>query len=268
MPSADRPAISCLTVTREGRLAELTDAVTCFGAQTQPGRELVIVHDGGPDFDRDVRGLAAGSPGAPVEVVRFDPGLSLGALRNLSLAEARGDVVCQWDDDDLYHPERLEIQHRRLVEKNADASFLTDQLHLFLPRGELFWDDWTKERFPMCLIQGTMMARRSRVGAYPEVPRGEDTTVMLDLVRAGARVVAIQERAWLYVYVFNGGNAWPESHHRDISDWKAVTGPRLVEEAPVLAARLSEYPIEPRPVLMPHDDGSIEMRIGGDTNLR
>jgi len=267
MPAADRPEISCLTVTREGRLTELTEAVTCFAAQTQPGCELVIVHDGGPDFDSDVRDLAAGSPGAPVEVVRVGPGLSLGALRNTALSEARGDIVCQWDDDDLYHPERLEIQRRRLVEKDADASFLTDQLHLFVARGELFWDDWTKERFPMCLIQGTMMARRRSLGSYPEVPRGEDTTVMLDLVRGGARVVAIQQLAWLYVYVFNGRNAWPEGHHRDISDWKAVTGPRLVEEAPVMAARLAEYPIEPRQVRMPHDGGSIDMRIGSEATF-
>jgi hypothetical protein len=30
--------------------------------------------------------------------------------RHISIESATGDVLCHWDDDDLYHPERLERQ--------------------------------------------------------------------------------------------------------------------------------------------------------------
>ena len=166
MSSADRSMISCLTITQAGRLPELSESMACFEAQSYTDRELVIVHDADGSFDDELRTLA-GSCAAPVRVIAVEPGLTLGALRNRSVAEARGEVVCQWDDDDLYHPLRLSIQYRELVDKQADACLLTDQLHLFSADGELCWDDWTKELFPMCLIQGTLMARRASVGSYP-----------------------------------------------------------------------------------------------------
>ena len=46
-----------------------------------------------------------------IRVVYIGPGVSLGAARNLTVDTARGAYVCQWDDDDLYHPERLRIQY-------------------------------------------------------------------------------------------------------------------------------------------------------------
>ena len=58
-------------------------------------------------------------------------GLTLGELRNFSVQLARYPLVCQWDDDDLYHPRRLETQFAYLKIHCADFCFLTDQLHFF-----------------------------------------------------------------------------------------------------------------------------------------
>jgi hypothetical protein len=43
------------------------------------------------------------------------------------------------DDDDRYHPRRLEIQLDALRSANCDASFLCDQLHLFAAVREMYW---------------------------------------------------------------------------------------------------------------------------------
>ena len=45
-------SVSCLVVTRPGRLKRLEDALRCFAAQTHPACELVVVHDGVWDVGR------------------------------------------------------------------------------------------------------------------------------------------------------------------------------------------------------------------------
>ena len=40
------------------------------------------------------------------------------------------DVICQWDDDDCYHPERLAVQLAHMLDCNARACCLTDHLQL------------------------------------------------------------------------------------------------------------------------------------------
>ena len=179
------------------------------------------------------------------------------------MTEAQGEIVCQWDDDDLYHPDRLTIQYEHLVERRAEASLLTDQLHLFADDGHITWDDWTCELFPHSLIQGTLMARRSGLGRYPDTALGEDTAVLDELVAGGARIAAVQDHGWCYVYVYDGRNAWSREHHRAIAEWKAVTGARLSDEIATFTARLAEYPIAPRVVEMRSDPGSLPITLGG-----
>src|ERR1700746_2756945 len=119
--------ISCLTVTQEGRLDVLARAIGDFRAQSVRDQEMVIIHDGRATFHDGVARLAADAD-ARVAVTRASPGLSLGALRNVAIDAARGEFVCQWDDDDRYHPRRLEVQLEALAAAQADCSFLSDQL--------------------------------------------------------------------------------------------------------------------------------------------
>ncbi|MCZ7600739.1 MAG: glycosyltransferase family 2 protein [Gammaproteobacteria bacterium] len=216
------PLVSCLTVTQPGRLAELERSASCFARQSYPHRELVLVHDGDEAFDHQVRRVLDATGALPHRVLRVDPGLPLGVLRNLSVKGAVGDLVCQWDDDDLYHPERLALQYRHLVETGVDFSFLTDQLHWFLNTGEFFWDDWNVEPRPMNLIQGTIMGRRELMPRYPALTRGEDTTLLEELHRQGAKLAGLAGRGYLYIYVFTGKNSWEFVHHGAISNYKRV----------------------------------------------
>lgn len=255
--------ISCLTVTREGKLAELSWAVRCFDCQTLPDRELVIVHDGGEGLDNDIRSLAEEYPGSCIRTERAPTGLTLGALRNLSVQHASHELVCQWDDDDLYHPRRLEVQYEELRRAGADFCFFTDQLHYFEMTGEMYWDDWTVERYPMNLIQGTLLGYKDRLGRYGDLHRGEDTPVVTDLVQRGCRVAQLREQGYLYIYVYNGRNAWEIEHHAAISAWKRLPKARLVEHESTLRRHLAEYGLADTVVRMPHEDGSLFFQLYG-----
>ena len=187
--------------------------------------------------------IVAAHAGASIRVERAPPGQRLGGLRNIAIARARGEWICQWDDDDRYHPERLRLQWEQAQSEQADVNYLVDQLHWFRADSLLFWDDWGGEPYPMNLIQGTILARRDVMPPYPDIGRGEDTLQTHALLREEAskafRVSRLRGMGWCYIYRFHGGNAWDAAHHRAISAVKRLD-PGSAPAAPRPATRSSE----------------------------
>jgi glycosyltransferase involved in cell wall biosynthesis len=126
--------ISCLCITRGDRPEMLSEAVSDFVRQTFSDRELVILHDGDDTIQGAVRAIAAARAGASIRIERVPPGPSLGELRNIAIARAHGEWICQWDDDDRYHPERLRLQWEHAQSEQAAVNYLVDHLHWFSTR--------------------------------------------------------------------------------------------------------------------------------------
>src|ERR1700722_20997412 len=120
MRSPFTPMISCIMVTQPSRLALAKLAIDDFLRQTHDERELVITHDGDDACDAALRAIAAH---ASIRLVREHSGATLGTLRNVAVDACRGDFVCQWDDDDRYHPQRLALQWRGRGGKEPPAFF-------------------------------------------------------------------------------------------------------------------------------------------------
>ena len=255
--------ISCLTVTQPDRLRELSRAVACFRAQTLRTRELVVVHDGTSDFHNEVRLLMQTEMDqGQVQLHRVAPGYTLGELRNMAVQNASYPLVCQWDDDDIYHPRRLELQLAGLKIQGAAVCFLTEQLHLFETQRRLCWDDWNVETPPMHLIPGTLMGYRDALGRYPALEKGEDTPIVSGLVERGIKVTGLRNLAWLYIYSYTGKNVWDLDHHTGISAWKQMSGERLEALMPVLSERLCEHPVDLGEVFMDLDERRVTLRVG------
>src|SRR3546814_9535246 len=109
-------------VTR-GRAARAALSIECYRRQSHPRRELVIVDD---DPDGTLARYVAALADPTIRHLRLpDRGQTLGELRNLAVAAAAGELVCQWDDDDLCHPRRLEVQHRVMRRTGAAACLLS-----------------------------------------------------------------------------------------------------------------------------------------------
>ena len=232
-------------MTRGDRLPLLAQAVADFAAQTLADRELILLHDGGASVHEKLLELAALHRNSAIRVHGVEPGARLGGLRNQAVALAAGDWVCQWDDDDRYHPQRLAQQWEAAQGAGARACYLVDQWHAFVPDGLLCWDDWQAEPYPMNVIQGTLLARRDAMPPYPDLARGEDTrhteTLMRHAAVQGWPVARLRGAGWCYVYQWHGGNVWDQDHHRAISQAKHLPPQRLLPRWAALQQRLTEY---------------------------
>ncbi len=205
-----RPRLSCLMITRD-RPEQARLALWGFAAQTYPNREIVIVDDGREtDFSAVLQSV--GLPSEQVRYVKAPAGLSLGELRNLSVAEATGEYVCTWDDDDLHDPLRLALQYGVLQQSGARASFLYRVMIWWPQQGWL----GASKRF---MWDNTMMCERAVLPSYPPLSRGEDTPVTRALIQQHR--VATFDEPRLYCYVGHRTNASGAAHFA--ANWAAAT---------------------------------------------
>ncbi len=226
--AAAMPLVSALMVTTRRPLMALA-AIACFQAQDYPNCELVVVEDD-PDPQLGIAIQALND--VRIRFIKLNPGqLNLGELRNHAVHAARGEWVCQWDDDDLYDPARISVQMAALQSQQADACFLS--------RWTIWWPQ--QKRFATSvsrLWEGSMLARKSALNAYPSLRRGEDTSVA-EAVFQSARVVSL-DAPRLYLYVVHGANTFDAAHfdahwHNASARYSGLDARRVQQE---LAKRL------------------------------
>ena len=239
--------VTCVMITRASRLALIGQSAACWARQTHLERELLVVIDGCAGEPEQplaqVEALLSGL-GGRARLLRVPQRLPLGALRNLALAEAKGEVLCQWDDDDLFHPQRLETQLLALRAPRVEAVFLGDVFHLFTDVSELYWTSW--RHTPSRCHPGTGLWRASSTTRYTDEARGEDLTFCQALrSRGGFEVLAGAPH--LYVYRWTGGNAWGREHHAMLAATLGKSRALLLRNEPMLQARLAEL-LLPAPV--------------------
>ncbi len=199
-----RPKVSCLLVTAN-RLHLCRRAIRCYQNQTYPNKELVVIDDG----NQDLSPIFSVLPADELIYVRIEPDLDnvLGKLRNVALETATGEYMAQWDDDDWYHPERLERQ-ASVLDNGMDACVLGAAL-MHLDTEEFFDHPYVgilKDGVP-----GTIMHRRDCRIRYPELPRAEDTVFLNAWL--GRRFTRLPDSEYyLFIRCFHGKNTWEESH--------------------------------------------------------
>lgn len=199
----DGPRISCLMVTAD-RMHLAERSIDCFLAQTYPNRELIVVDDGTQDYAPILSRVPANRL-IHHRLVK-DSATTLGALRNLSLDLARGDVIAQWDDDDWFDPTRLARQIVVLGD-HAACWCPVALMHLAEPK-------WLTRPY-IGWFQGgvpsTILHRRRDDIRYPLERRGEDSTYRDAWRRLGFTLLDEGEAA-LLIRCFHGGNTWERTH--------------------------------------------------------
>jgi len=103
---AERRVTVIIPTNRGG--AYLDAAVASVRSQTRPAHEILLVDDGSPE-----PGLADVAARLGLRYLRQDAS-GLSVARNTGVAGAEGEWIAFLDDDDVWHPERLDEQLRAL----------------------------------------------------------------------------------------------------------------------------------------------------------
>lgn len=195
------PLISCVMVSRGDRYPAAF-AIECYRRQTYANRELVVVTaNPGDELVRLITELDDPS----IKLVKAEQ-VSLGELRNISVAQAAGEWICQWDDDDLSAPNRIDVQIAAMAQSHSTACYL-GAVTLWWPARR--WLAISEER----AWENTMLVKREAIPIYAAENLAEDTRV--------ARMVARYHRFCLigmpeaYTYVQHGNNTCGEDHFLD-----------------------------------------------------
>ncbi len=232
--------ISCLTVTQISRIELLEKSIHSFASQTIESkfRELVIVHHDGEYASTMIRSI---SEKYSVDAKIFSvPKLPLGELRNLSLGFATGDIICQWDDDDICHSSRLVEQSKPFNSDDCIATSLSSQIYLFYDNNELYIRKGASEG-----IHGTFMFRNGLGFHYQSnLTKGEDSQLISEILKYNsAGVFCIDNRPELFVRTYHGQNTWEYTHHYDRLKKQAYNQQWLLENKETIIEWLRQLDI-------------------------
>jgi glycosyltransferase involved in cell wall biosynthesis len=224
----------------------LRRSLAAYCRQTHPALELVVVVDTtDPAEAAGIFEMVAALGRNDIRIVVPECKLSLGALRNLSWANAHGEVICQWDDDDLSHPQRVSLQLDALLTSGLPACYLQEFMQYFPAERRLYRVNFRPS--PDRIAVNTLMCRRDLAVAYPEAgpeaARGEDTALMQQIRDRGG-YHALEGMAHLYIYVSHGRNTWDDGHHRMLVDLMAVSQALLRRSECALRAGLAPFDFE------------------------
>jgi glycosyltransferase involved in cell wall biosynthesis len=196
-PEGDWPLVSVIVPTR-GRPELVREAIAAVVGQTYLGDvECIVVHD---QEEPDQRLASLGTARHRVRVVANTRKPGLAGARNTGLSLAGGEFIATCDDDDLWHPDKLQTQITRLLDE-PDLLVVGSGMRLLLPGNKTL--DWPgrSERISYELLlrnrvkelhSSTLVMRRDavvRVGRYDEeLPHGyaEDYDWVLRAARTGS----------------------------------------------------------------------------------
>lgn len=227
------PLVSCVMVTGKdpSRRPLALASIQSFLGQTYEPRELVIVNTGQPLL---TTALAADKRLREHCLRQGDK--RLGDLRNDGLCLAQGEWIAQWDDDDWFHPARLEYQMAQ--RRTGHAVLLLWQVRVSLPRrcGFALRYDRPDEGIP-----GTVLHPRLE-GWYQGVGKHEDSRFLND--HFGPRRVLLENDREPYgpalsLRLWHGANTWNEKHVM-----RRYAAPEYANRLDVLPAQGRQYVLD------------------------
>jgi glycosyltransferase involved in cell wall biosynthesis len=236
-----------VTLPVTSRLHHVKASVADYLAQTHPDRELLVVVNGGDEEGR--RGLldyVASVDRPDVRALEIPGNLPLGELRNIAIENSEGLAYCQWDDDDLQHPERLAVQVQAMLEGGFEASYLQEVVQYLPGEQSLYWTNWAATETKA--HPGTLMMRLDTPLRFPPKAKlGEDLGLAIQL-NARDKVARIAGMPHLMIYVTHSANSWGDAHHRMLIDKLAISRGLLARREAALREGLRPFRFEAYPV--------------------
>ena len=202
------PLISCICVSYN-RPHYLKKAIKYFQAQDYPNKELVIVYR---STDPETKQLVDSSTDGSIRGMEYDYSeeITLGDIRNQAIAFTNGDIFCNWDDDDWYHPLRLSTQYGNMRDSGQSAALVTNML---------VYDELMEQAYfsMFRLWETSILCEKSNITdtvKYGSLNRSEDAVLVNKLMELGSISPCTVPN--LIIYRIHGSNTMQRSHYQKL----------------------------------------------------
>lgn len=197
------PLVSCLMPTANRR-AFVPNAIRYFQRQNYINRELIILDDG-PD---PVSDLIPADP--QIRYIRMPEPKTMGAKHNLGCAQARGQIIAHWDDDDWFADWRLSYQISELLKHPPMTIAGLSQVLFYRPSDHCAWKYIypCKQRPWIC---GSTFCYRKQfweTHPFPDMNEGADTVFVWGLDHE-VSVLSLSNGHW-HVGIIHPDNTSPK----------------------------------------------------------
>jgi glycosyltransferase involved in cell wall biosynthesis len=191
-----RPRVSVIVPAYDSA-AYLPEAIASIRAQQYAPLEIILVDDGSTDATAEL----VPALGADIKYI-YQQNRGPAAARNHGLAQATGSVIAFLDADDLWAPQKLELQLTALY-RHPTADCVIGHIRAFQTDPEAFLVSKRRQNTPFLAHQvGSALFRRSvveRIGDFDETLRfSEDIDWFLRAREAGVSILVLPQVALLY----------------------------------------------------------------------
>lgn len=201
--------ISVITPTYN-RAQYLSQAVDSVIAQTYTDWELLVVDDNKPDSEarRATAEVMSHYSDSRIHYIQNERNMGGAAARNVGIFQAKGEYIAFLDDDDMYLPDRLEVQLKQMLEHDWDVSVMDGATYNFVTgeklaeRHQHLRNGMTKEELIrshlLYHISGTnsFMYRTAfiqQIGGFDDIPSCQEYILMQKSLDADPRFGYIPE---------------------------------------------------------------------------
>lgn len=216
------PLVSCLCVSKPSRWWGLQRSILDFTRQSYANKELIIVvHE--PEYAEEINSflslLSADSvkPLPAIKVFQRSGRTQQDGLMP-ALAQARGDLITPWDDDNLNHPDRLSWQVGCQGRFQDALTAMNESLYYFYETKELFavayWHRLDVPSAERCAVTTLMAPRDLLPPIEPQYQPHVWSNLVNNLARLGRKLVFLGSRAWWHLVGVAGNNLRTYDVHR------------------------------------------------------
>lgn len=192
-----RRLVSCVMPTHDRRVF-VPQAIAYFLRQDLTDSELIVVDDG----TDPVADLMPEDP--RIRYLRLPERHTIGQKRNIGCAQAWGEVIVHWDDDDWMAPWRLSYQVEALQSQDADLVGLRCLWCCQVPDAQAWRHEYAANR-QLWVADGTFCYRRRLWEHHPFSDTSYDIDASYRWQSPATRVWALADPSF-YVDVLHAGN--------------------------------------------------------------
>lgn len=194
------PLISCICIT-SNRPQMLLKNIVSFDTQNYPNRELVISYPKQEFETRNLINHIKAISELNILTVERETDESVGQARNKAIEICNGEYVCCWDDDDLYHYNRITHQFNSMQGNYYQAGILSKVLIYDTVEDKAYQSyahNWG----------GTLICKKELIVRHPygDSNSSEDVTTLNSLDSRGY-LLSISDAPFLYVLIRHHQNA-------------------------------------------------------------